>query len=108
MKDEPSPVHIEVSIRGDPSPRVVKAIRHATGQPLMHIQRLLKKHASVYSAVLVPEQFFSAVKPLLAFLDALEALGVTYRLTANGKSVDKAFLEQIKSNIEHVTLADFR
>jgi hypothetical protein len=56
----------------------------------------------------VPEHFFSAVKPLLAFLDALEALGMTYRLTANGKSVDKAFLKQIKSNIEHVTLADFR
>jgi hypothetical protein len=102
------PLSIEVRVEGAASADLIKAVRAATGAPLKQVKDRLNRGDAVYSTVLVPEEFYSGIKELLAFLATLEALGAQYHIESNGRSIDKAELEKIKLDLDHLSLEDFR
>ena len=108
MNTRPMPLAVAVFVEDAASAQLCALIRAATGESLAVIKDKLQRHNPAYAAVLVPEQFYSGIKQVLAFITSLEALPAKHRIEANGQRVDKAYLEQIKLEVDQAGLEDFR
>ena len=87
---------------------LIKFIRSFS--PLSHsiIIDRIKNGQAVYSKNLKKEEFYNGIDEVLKVIELCEKQAINTKITINGSEIDKSYLANIKRDLSHISLEDFR